>query len=86
MSLDQSEILQLKARVAWLEAETKSNSDLLQALGRCFIAPPTTQPQPQQPKQIPQNDPLICPECGAKKKADFKQCFMCYTKAHPKAT
>jgi hypothetical protein len=62
-----------------LEAQIKALEDWQQALARTFLAPP----QPQQ-KPAATNDPLVCPLCGKPKKADFKQCYSCYEKAHPK--
>ena len=74
--------MSIEERVKALEYEVKCNSDLLQALGRCFIAPPITQTPPK--PTADQSE--VCPECGGKKKPDFKVCFKCYQKAHPKAT
>jgi len=65
-----------------LEARVKALEDWQQAIARATIAAPAPQPQPQQQPVV--NDPLVCPLCGGKKKADFKQCFSCYEKAHPK--
>ena len=67
MTFEQTEINQLKARIAALE-------DFNQRLSQVIIAAPTPQPKPTPP---PVNGET-CPKCGGKKKPDFKLCYKCH--------
>jgi hypothetical protein len=63
-----------------LEARVKVLEDLVQAIQRVLVAPPTMPtPQPQPTASVPASDPKKCPVpgCSNWKKPEFPTCYQC---------